>query len=88
MGRKNSFTPGDQQDQIWSWVSLQISTKNEEVVDFICKYNNFDLFFLDINKKFQKDKEYALDIKEDIDYFPVIQGGLGASASLFKPQEG
>ena len=44
-------------------------------------------FYLDINKEFQKDKEYALDIKEDVDYFPVIQGTVGGSATLFKPQD-
>ena len=43
--------------------------------------------YLNINKKFQKDKEYAVDIKEDIDYFPVIQGAADASATLFKPQD-
>jgi len=37
--------------------------------------------------EFQKDKEVAVDIKENIDYFPVMQGGIDASATLFKPQD-
>ena len=40
-----------------------------------------------MNLEFQKDKELAVDIKEDIDYFPVMEGGDGASATLFKPQD-
>jgi hypothetical protein len=35
-----------------------------------------------------KDEVHDVDIKEDVDYFPVIQGTIsGASATLFKPQE-
>ena len=34
------------------------------------------------------DEEHLLDIKENVDYFPVVQGyGPDASATLFKPQE-
>jgi len=39
-------------------------------------------------KKFSflyRNKEYDFDIKEDIDYFPVIQGGYDVSATLTKP---
>ena len=41
-----------------------------------------------LNLEFQKDEEQAVDIKEGIDYFPVMEGGIGDSATLFKPQEG
>ena len=39
--------------------------------------------------EFQRDEEYAVDIKEDVDYSPTIQGYKDAetSATLFKPQE-
>ena len=37
--------------------------------------------------EFQKDEEHAVDIKEGVDYFPVIQGTSGSSAILFKPEE-
>ena len=55
------------------------------VITFVSSISS--TFYLDINKEFQKDKEYALDIKEDVDYFPVIQGTVGGSATLFKPQD-
>ena len=43
-----------------------------------------------LDLEFKKDVEYAVTIKEDVDYFPVIQGwhdrySTGASATLFKP---
>ena len=37
--------------------------------------------------EFQGDEELSFDIKEDVDYFPVIQGANGSSATLFKAQE-
>ena len=40
-----------------------------------------------MNLEFQKDKELAVDIKEDIDYFPVMEGKIGTTAIFFKPQD-
>ena len=39
------------------------------------------------NLEFQKGEEYAYDIQENVDYFPVIQAQKNATATLFKPRE-
>lgn len=70
---------------MWRCDPFQISTKIKEVFNFICKLNDFWLFFY---LEFKKDEEHLINIKDDVDYFPVIQGQeRDAAASLFKPQE-
>ena len=40
---------------------------------------------MNFNLELQRDQEYAIDIEEDLDYFPVIQGDFAnCSASLIK----
>ena len=61
---------------------MQISTKAEEDFVFISTLIILSCLYY---FEFQGDKEYDFDIKEDIDYFPVIQGDKGTSATLTKP---
>ena len=45
------------------------------------------LVWNDFNLEFQTGVQFSYDIKENIDYFPVIQGPKKATATLFKPQK-
>lgn len=73
---------------------IMIATKGDEIhCRFQPKLKKFLITFVSsirftlLYLNFQKDQEYSMDIKEDLDYFPVIQGFsiLQSAASLFKP---
>ena len=78
-----------------------ISAKNGDEIHFRFqpKLKKFSISFVSsiildcfiefrIYLEFQKDEEHAVDIKEGVDYFPVIQGHTpGSSATLFKPEQ-
>ena len=61
---------------------MQISTKAEEVFVFISTLIILSCLYY---FEFKRNKEYDFDIKEDVDYFPVIQGSTDTSATLTKP---
>ena len=73
-----------------------IKAKNGDEVHFRFqpKIKKFSISFVSsmildcFYREFQKDEEHLINIKEDVDYFPVVQGyGPDVSATLFKPQE-
>ena len=72
---------------------IMIATEGDEIhCRFQPKLKKFLITFVSsirftlLYLNFQKDQEYSMDIKEDLDYFPVIQGfSIPSAASLFKP---
>ena len=91
--QRNEKISSDVPCYIWRCDLLQISTKIEAnghpVFDFVCMiyYFKWSLNNLEFKKsQLGSGAAIPVDIEEDLDYFPVIQGGvINCSATLIIP---